>query len=301
MHRASRYALLAAVLAALSIPGVAPASDTMINGIGLVDYTRKPTFKIGDWVRYRVTGGNTMGEKVDYVMTVLIGGEQRFWGEDCFWVETWTVPNDGGAVYGVSTLMSYAIFSDSAAIPRMKLYMRKTVNDVDEQGNPIETLLKRPPLSLKSRTAPSERLAWDYDTLGTDTVMVPKGSFKCTKVRMRDGIAVTSEKPDSTMRTELMETRTIYLDDRIPITRIVREAIDQTTSKQMWAVGRSREGTGMQLSGQSTGDARLEDYGHGMQPRVTPARYHRSIKEQESPSASAKPKAKPKAMSGSGS
>ncbi len=294
MHRASRSALWMTVLAALSLPRVAPA-ETTVNGIGLVDYTTKPTFKIGDWVRYRVTGGNTKGETSDYVMTVLIGGEQRFWGEDCFWVETWNVPNDGGAVYGVSTLMSYTIFSDSAAIPRMKLYMRKTVNDVDEQGNPIESLLKRPPLSLKSRQAPSERLTWDYDTLGTDTVSVPKGEFRCTKVVMRDGVAVTSEKPDSTLRTELLETRTIYLDDRIPITRIVREAIEQTTHKQMWAVGRSREGTGKVLSGRSLGEARLEDYGRGIEPRITPARYRRTIREQEAAAA------KPKKSGGSGS
>jgi hypothetical protein len=280
MRHARALAVALAVLATL-LPHPTRAIETLMNGIGLVDFSKKPTFKVGDWVRYRVTGASTSGETTDYTMTVVIGGEQRFWGEDCFWVETWTLPNDDAPAHGVATLMSYSIFGDSAAIPRMKLYMRKSITDVDQDGNPVEMLLKRPPLSLKTRQPPSERLAWDYDTVGTDTVNVPKGTFQSTKVVMRDGVAVTSEKPDSTLRTELIETRTIYFDPRIPITHIVREHIDQTTHKEVWAVGRSREGTGKVLAGRSMGDARLEDYGHGIEPQITPKRYRRSIREQE--------------------
>lgn len=255
----------------------------VINGIGLIDYTRKPTFKIGDWVRYRVQGANDKGESASYETTVLIAGEQRFWGEDCFWVETWTHREDGKASQALATLMSYSIFGDSAAIPRMKLYMRKAIQEYDRDGNPIEEVTKRPPLTLKNRRPPSQHTAWDTDTLGADTVLVPKGEFRCTKVQMREGVAVTAEKPDSTMRTEVMETRTLYMSDRVPVTRIVREAIEQTTQRKVWAVGRSQDATEFLTTGKSQGEARLVDFGSGLSPAVVPERYRRPIREQEAP------------------
>jgi hypothetical protein len=255
----------------------------LINGIGLIDYTRKPTFKIGDWVRYRVQGSNDRGEIATYETTVLIAGEQRFWGEDCFWVETWTHREDGQASQALATLMSYSIFGDSAAIPRMKLYMRKAIQEYDRDGNPIEEVTKRPPLTLKNRRPPSQHTAWDTDTLGVDTVSVPKGEFRCTKIQMREGVAVTAEKPDSTMRTEVMETRTLFMSDRIPVTRLARESIEQTTKRKVWAVGRSQDATDFLTTGRSQGEARIVDFGSGLTPLVVPERYRRPIAVQEAP------------------
>jgi hypothetical protein len=42
--------------AALLPTGLNAASVKEVNGIGLIDYRRKPDFKVGDWVRYRITG-----------------------------------------------------------------------------------------------------------------------------------------------------------------------------------------------------------------------------------------------------
>jgi hypothetical protein len=78
--------------AALLPTGLNAAAVKQVNGIGLVDYRRKPDFKVGDWVRYHITGTNMTGDKDDYLVTVLIAGEESFWGEDGFWVETWTDP-----------------------------------------------------------------------------------------------------------------------------------------------------------------------------------------------------------------
>jgi len=127
-----------------------------MNAIGLIDYQSKPTFKPGDWVRYRVTGANNEGAEDDYFVTILIAGEERFWGDDCFWVETRSQAIGSTDISGVATLMSYSIFSDSLAVPRMKLYMRKSITDNLEDGTFRQDLTKRPPLTLKNRKPPGQ-------------------------------------------------------------------------------------------------------------------------------------------------
>ena len=106
MPRATRLAAVAlGLLALLPLqPRAAQQKVELVNGIGLIDYSQKPHFKVGDWVRYHVTGSSETGMHDDYEVTVLIGGEERFWGEDCFWVETWTEPASGGS-RAVATLM----------------------------------------------------------------------------------------------------------------------------------------------------------------------------------------------------
>ena len=60
MRRAFR-ALALAVLVAASCAAIANAIQVTvvnrINAIGLVDYSQRPTFKVGDFVRYRVNAG----------------------------------------------------------------------------------------------------------------------------------------------------------------------------------------------------------------------------------------------------
>lgn len=255
--------------AALLPTGLNAAAVKQVNGIGLIDYRRKPDFKVGDWVRYRITGSNMTGDKDDYIVTVLIAGEEDFWGEDGFWVETWTEPKNVPPM-ATATLMSYAIFQDSLPVHRMQLYQRKAVNEVEESGTPVQVVLRRSPSSLKLRTPFDDRIAMDVDTLGEDTVSVPRGSYRCLKIRTRQGKSTTRDVGDSTDYTEVWDTRIGYTHHKIPITSLVREEIETSYQQRKWQIGRSESAPPLRYLDRSLGEARLMDYGTGLKSRMLP-------------------------------
>jgi hypothetical protein len=153
MHRAIRsFALVAVALLALAAPAWAQNLGKGIDGIGLIDYSRKPVFKVGTYTEYHVTGHSSKGNSEDYKMVVGIAGEERFWGDDCFWVETVTENNaEEGGSSGAS-LMSYSIFSDSLPVQHLQYFVRKSINDVDDRGNPREVVAKGSLGGIKSHT-----------------------------------------------------------------------------------------------------------------------------------------------------
>src|SRR5439155_10237578 len=123
MRRA--IALLIPILCAALVPLAAHGrsrAKAIMNAVGLIDYSSKPAFKPGDWVRYHVVGANNQGDTDDYYVTILIAGEERFWGEDCFWVETRTLAAGSTAPVVVATLMSYSAFDDSLGLLHMKYF-----------------------------------------------------------------------------------------------------------------------------------------------------------------------------------
>ena len=73
MRRASRILLLIGTLLALSALAASaqnrPQIVTSVDGIGMLDYTRKPTFQVGDWVKYRMSGSS------DYLRTQALSRE----------------------------------------------------------------------------------------------------------------------------------------------------------------------------------------------------------------------------------
>lgn len=278
MRRAIRVIVLAAV--ALAIAAVSAFSDPQvvdrINGIGIVDYAHAPTFKVGDWVRYRMTGSSAMGMTDDYELTILIAGEEEWWGEDCFWVETWTDAK-GRPPQTSATLMSYAIFADTAAIQRMQSYQRKSFTGVSATGELIEEITRPAASALKTRTAYQRPLMWDVDTLEADTVQTPAGLFHARKVSIKQGTSVTSNMPDSTLYTEVRENRMSWYTPEIPITHIAREDVENTIARRAWLLGRSAEGAPLRLKERGTGTARLVGYGHGMASRVLPPERQKSL------------------------
>src|SRR5205823_4498459 len=106
----------ATVLAVTAGPALAQEQVNRIDGVGMLDYsTGRSEFKLGNWAKYHVTAKSDLGVVDDYTVTVLIAGEEHWWGEDCFWVETWT-DAAGQSPRSTATLMSYAIFDDSLAL-----------------------------------------------------------------------------------------------------------------------------------------------------------------------------------------
>ena len=299
MRRAIVFLILVALATALTITrgnGAAGGRPT-INAIGMVNYSvKKPDWKPGDWVRYHVSSGNSEGDTDAYYVTIVIAGEERFWGEDCFWVETRMsdTPTETEVSNAVATLMSYSIFGDTLASSRSRLFMRKTIADMTEDGTPRQDLSMRPALTLKNRKAAGERTSRKSDTLGVDTVHTARGLYTCTMVKLEEGIGATGDHGDSTARTEARETRTVYFGKGIPITGFARERIVNTVHRKSWPIGRSSEGD-LLLVADSETNARLIDYGTGTQSLLVPKQFQKSFREQAaatSRSGSVRPAAK---------
>jgi len=273
-----------AVLSALLLaPPAARADGTMIfNGIGMLDYASgRKECKVGTWTRYHMVGKSELGVVSDYTVTVLIAGEEHWWGEDCFWVETQTTMADQPPQTN-ATLMSYAIFDDSLAIPHLQLYMRKTIPGLNADGTPMQELYKRAVSSLKSREPVGANIRWNVDTLANDTTLTTVlGPLKCRQVRIDQGTGVTAQAADSSLYTEVRETRLDYLSPKVPLTHIAREDVDYGAWRRTWLIGRSSESGPMRVMDRSRGVATLEGCGSsGVEAKLVPLHLRRSLAEQ---------------------
>ena len=279
MRRAICLLLLVAATLPLSATPARSQNKPMMNAIGLVDYTRKPTFKVGDWAKYRMSSSSELGVKDDYVLTLVIAGEEDFWGDPGFWLETW-VDIPGVPPQTRASLMSYEIFSDSSATEKLMLYMRKMITMLNDDGTPRIDINKPAASTLKMRHEVKNPVTWDRERLGADTVQTPKGTFQAEMILLKQGKGVTQEVGDSTVYTELREDRTSWYATEVPITHLVREDIVTTSSRKTWLIGRSGESLAMNIRDKGTGSARLLDFGHGLAPRLLPAHLRKSLAEQ---------------------
>jgi hypothetical protein len=269
-------------------------SATVMNGIGLVDYRHKPDFKIGDWVRYQLKSHSELGAKDDYELTVLIAGEEDFWGDPGFWIETW-VDMPGAPPQTSAALVSYDIFSDSVATQRLLLYTRKLISMVNDDGSPKIDVNKPAAGTVRARREVMNPASFDLDTLGTDTVQTTKGVFKALKVLMKQGKGATQSVGDSSIYTEVRENRTSFYVLDVPITHLVREDIESINARKSWPIGRSGDALPLTIRDRGLGSARMVDFGHNGTPRLVPVRLRHTIAEQV---AAEKPAAKPKSTKG---
>ena len=259
------------VLAALMLSSVAAevhAQGTAVSGISYIDCRGKPRFKVGDWVKYHFAGQSDAGEKLDYQMIILISGEEMFWGEPCFWVETQIALGDQPAATADSKLLSYAVFGDTLWEQRLTVYQRKFAS-LSETGQIRQELIHR---SLQRK--PSGKMAPVYrvivDTLGRDTVSVPRGVFRATRVRLKSGLGATEDIGDSTRRIENWDVRTRYLSPQVPITSTVKELTEQWMTRKAWRVGKSADAI-INTIDRGTGTLELVAFGNGgVKPQLTP-------------------------------
>jgi hypothetical protein len=266
-----RLPLVVALVALLLITSDTWSANTVnvrMGSIGYVDYRNKPRFKVGDWVKYHFSSSTDDGQHEDYVMTILISGREKFWGDDCFWVETWT----GGRTLTpqvTSVLMSYSAFGDTSWLQHLQVYQRKFATH-DENGLGLAQELVRRALGGKAAGDDRPSLTVLTDTLGRDTVHVALGVFDCTKVRRKAGTGMSEERGDSTYRTENWDQRHLYLSPRVPITSLVRERDERWITRKAWKAGQSNEAvTHYVLRGTGTFD--LVEWGSGdLAPKMTP-------------------------------
>ena len=288
-----RIALLSLATFAMAAPSMAQNLGKSIDGIGLIDYSRKPNFKVGTYAQYHVIGHSSKGHSEDYRMVLGIAGEERFWGDDCFWVETISEGNTNEGGSSVASLMSYSIFSDSLPVQHLQYFVRKSINDVDERGIPREIIAKGSAGGIKSHTKVDPNTHWYSDTLASDSVHVLGRSFWCKRLHTRRDVTNSVEKGDSTVLTEYREDRDTYLSPQIPLTGIAREDIEYLETRKAWLAGRSQDAE-TTVSTHSVGQAMLMSIGQDYSAQLIAEWKRHSLKEQDRAAAAAAAKAAPK-------
>jgi len=273
-----RRAVLALLLmAALLHPARAQTAEGPVDAIGMIDYAHGPRFKVGDWVRYRTKGESLQGFRTDYAVTVLIAGEELWWGEKCFWAETRTVYS-GQPPQVAASLISYGVFEDSFPSQRFLRYARKYVDGLDDRGMPRQQPFRRGDAEIKTHAFTQEPPP-PFDTLGVERVEVPKDAFEALKGKRLYRQAVTQQEGDSTVYFEKVETHTAWWSDQVPITRLVKFEQDNIQRRRVWLIGESAKAP-LQVAEHSTGATELLDFGSGMKSSSIPERFQRPLTEQ---------------------
>ena len=278
-----RRAVLALMLVA-GMPSItsAAAIEGPVDAIGMIDFARGVQFKVGDWVRYRTQGQSAQGFKTDYTVTVLIAGEELWWGEKCFWVETQTSTGPGQPAITAASLLSYDVFTDPKAETRFRRYIRKYVDGVDGRGKPDVHLFLRAPSELTTRGFEEKVPNRKVDTLGVEKVDVPKGTFDALRIKWHFRDSETSQEGDSTVYFELIEDHTYWRSRQVPITSLVRVDQENTQRRRVWMIGES-ENAPLRIVEHTTGGTQLLDFGSGMQAQGIPEQFARPLSEQQRP------------------
>ena len=293
MRRAVALILL---VAALPLAARASKPEGTVDAVGMLDFKRGPRFKVGDWVRYRTKGESQQGYRTDYTVTVLIAGEELWWGEECFWIETQT-SYSGQTPEVTASLMSYAIFQDTLPSVRFARYIRKFFEGLDEQGIPVQQLFQRAPAEITTRGYAEPNPPRKVDTLGVGPVEVPMGKFDALRVNGLTRETTTQQDGDSTVYFERTEERSSWWSDRVPLTSLVREDMVETQRRRAWVAGES-ENAPLRVVERATGATQLLDFGSGMKSLTVPERLQHPLGEQKPTRAKPAPPRRPAAKRG---
>jgi hypothetical protein len=278
---ASLLVLVAALLPLLPTPGVAGSVErapSVIDGSGFVNFMQRPHFTIGEWVKYRTVGHSLRGFNDDYTVTIMVAGEEVFWGDPCVWIETWTQPADG-KLNATASLVSYAAFGDTMSDRHLMWFVRKTINGITAEGKPDASLVTRGGKELKIRAAnwAKDENPIKTDSLGTDTTSVPGGGFDVKKVKREFTHAETAEQGDSTVYYDRRTTRIFYYTPKIPITNLAKITIEDEQRGKTWLVGKFNKNP-YNILERADGTTQLIAIGKdGLTPKLVPAAQRRPI------------------------
>ena len=279
MRRAVVALIVLIAVSTSSATGFAQGTASIVDGAGMVDYSREPNFQVGSWVKYHVLGSSLKGHQDDYTVTVLIAGEENFWGDPSFWVETWTEKKGRPARFTAS-LMSYSAFGDTMASQQIMWFLRKTIDSIDEHGKPEQAIARRESGELKLRAVnwqkDRETNVGHFDTLGTDTTIAPTGTFKTLRVKETKGRAETVDTGDSTTFYQRVEEQIFHYSREVPITSLVRTDIDHLQRGKSWMIGQFNKDSPRILE-RAQGRSVLVGFGTELEPKIVPVEFRRSL------------------------
>ena len=277
MRRA--VSILALVLLCLVYFAARPraASDQakVMNGIAMLDYSTTSRWKVGTWVQYKMEGESEMGHRDDYLVTIVIAGEEVFWGDTCFWLETWT-QHAGRQRRAVASLISYSVFDDSLAWARPQLYVRKVINGLDDEGLPRQEVYLRGADTFKIRNAIGADRTRNLDTLGWEQTTVPAGTFKSLKVHRKYWAGGSVVKGDSTLYDESHENTDSFYSADVPITRLVKQQFESVGYKKSWLIGQSQDAP-LRVVDKGEGTASLVGFGRDTTAALIPENVRKAV------------------------
>jgi hypothetical protein len=140
----------------------------------------------------------------------------------------------------------------------------------EDKGTLIEVLVAPKPTSLTARSTLSQPHFVQWDSLGADTAQTPLGLLQVRKVVQHQKWGNTGGLGDSTVYKELHQDRTMWVCDRIPLTRLALDQTESSEERRAWLIGRSRDVPSSQPIAKTTVVARIVEYGHGLKSRVLP-------------------------------
>lgn len=228
-----RAGLLLLVLS-IALGAALPAFAARVNGIGLIDYKRKASFKPGDWVRYKIEVANSNGMEAVNYQQVSIVGEEEFRGEPCFWVETWFGPDSLRAIYDL-TLVSKEVFKDPQADLRYSIYIRLMMLDQDDQGRPEMTEVKR--ASNSPELPDLSPYKGKVDTLGVEKIDTDRGAIDGRLIRLERKLRNPRDTPDSTINKITHIVRKSWVSPKVPITSLIAEDETEDWLVQAYKLG----------------------------------------------------------------
>jgi hypothetical protein len=281
-----RRAVLLLVWVVALLPPVsavhAQGARNILDAAGMIDYSKPPNFKVGSWVKYKTTGSSVRGYKDDYAVTIIIAGEELWWGEPCFWVETWV--EERGGKKTAASLITYEAFGDTLTKKHFSWFMRKTVEGVTAEGEAQQVVHRRDEAEFKRRKGSEQpdQVQITIENLGRESTTVPVGTFDTDKTLQTSHYIEQVTKGDSTTYYERTEKRTTYKDPKIPITGYVREDIDDIQRGKTWRIGESSKAGALKVLEHAKGETVLVGYGDsGVTPEVVPERYRTATRNTE--------------------
>jgi hypothetical protein len=294
--------VLVSVVAALLLASTArlahAQASARLEAIGAPEYTYgRSNFRVGSWVSYHVKNSADSSVVDDYTVTLLVAGEEELWGEECFWLETWT-QRGTKPVEATATLLSSSIFDDSLPTQNVLLYQRKSIPGyLDDQGKLVQQLLGVEQTAIKSRAPLSQLRPTRVDTLGTDTLKTAQGSLGCLRVLTEEVTTSIARSADSTQYLEVRDERVACLTPLIPVTGKAHEETESSVSRRAWLTGQSQELAPWKPVLHSKSVVELVSYGTaGLEARLIPEEFRRSLAEQRAgpPTRSKTPQPKPR-------
>ena len=261
--------------------------DGPVDAIAMINYAQGHHFKVGDWAKYQISSGSPIEYKPDYTVTVLIAGEELWWGEECFWLET-QISYAGSDPEVTASLLSYAVFEDSLPSTHFQKYVRKFFFGVDEQGHAVQQLGMLNRSIFTRRGADFNDPVRQTDTVGVEQVEVPKGNFQALHDTRYFRTAQNQATGDSTTHVELTAKDARWWSDRIPITSLVRMDTEKIMRRRAWRNGES-ENAPLQTIEHGNWRTALIDFGTGMKSTLVDARFQRPLSEQRTPAAKRRP------------